>query len=123
MGAQLKLIYPESPGFKKPGTSERAARTIAPHIHTLHLQCLEVLCHYEMTPIEIADALRKKADNVKPRCSQLKALGYVEETGIERYDSHSKFPKEVLRATEKGRELIRCWKAGALFVWDSNQKS
>lgn len=110
MSAQLKLIYPNEPGFKKRGTSERAAKAIAEGVHRVHMQVLEVLCQYEMTSIEVSHALQKKRDNIKPRCSELIKMGYVEPTGAERHDNETRFPKEVLRATQRGRDLLEIWK-------------
>lgn len=105
----LKL-YPNQPGFKKRGTSERAAKAIAEGVHRVHMQILEVLSVYEMTSIEVSYALQKSRDYIKPRCSELKAMGYAEETGAEKHDNETRFPKEVLRATQRGRDLLEIWK-------------
>lgn len=109
MSNQLALKYPSVPGYKRKGTSERAARAIAPGVKKGHLRIMEVFLHYEMTSIAASDAAGMKRDYGKPRCSEAKALGYLEETGREEYDDSSRFPKEVLRLTDKGRDLVLKW--------------
>lgn len=77
----LKLIYPNQPGFKKRGTSSRAAREMANKAPTLRDRCLEVLQHYEFTPDEVAHALQVSILAIRPRISELSKMGLIEETG------------------------------------------
>ena len=76
--------YPESPGFKRRGTSERAAREVKPRQRSAWQQVLEVLRQYDMTSDEIASALNRSILFVRPRLSELVKLGRIEDSGVRR---------------------------------------
>lgn len=83
--------YPNSPGWKKRGTSSEAARAIKPHANTLRNQVLEVLQHEEMTADEAAAAIGKTPFSVRPRITELFRLGLIEETGVRRLNDSGSF--------------------------------
>lgn len=77
--------YPDQPGYKKLGTSSRAAHAMRKRDKALRLQCLELLQqHGELTPDEAAEILGKTPFSIRPRFSQLAAKGLIERTGAER---------------------------------------
>lgn len=89
--------YPNSPGWKKDGTSKLAARAIKPRANSIRNQVLEVLQHEALTADEVAEALDLSILTVRPRCSELLKLGLIEETGVRRLNDSGKLA-EVLRA-------------------------
>jgi predicted ArsR family transcriptional regulator len=76
--------YPHSPGFKTHGTSEDAARAIAPSAAVIKERVLFELRRGPGTPDEIAERIDASILAVRPRLSELKARGKIEETGIRR---------------------------------------
>jgi hypothetical protein len=79
--------YPESPGFKRSGPSELAARKIAPRAGSLRAR---VLSHFvanhprTYTADEIARSLKISEFSARPRLTELKLLGWLEETAQRR---------------------------------------
>lgn len=74
--------YPHTPGHK--GTSDTgriAAERYAPKALTKRAKVLEQLAHGAQTAEEIAEALDDHWYLVRPRLSELKALGLAIETG------------------------------------------
>ena len=88
--------YPESPGFKRRGTSERAAREMANKAPTLRDRCLEVLRNYAMTADEIALALGCSVLAIRPRITELYQMGSIEES-------------DTLRMNDSGR-MAMVWR-------------
>lgn len=76
--------YPNRAGFKKEGTSELAAEKIEPKRKIILRLAHRAIHEKPGTPDEIAARIRKYFGSVRPRCSELIALGYVEETGVRR---------------------------------------
>lgn len=82
--------YPSSPGFKRAGTSEEAAKAIAPKAATLRDQVLAALKEHALTADECATYLRRSILSVRPRLSELEALHLIEDTGRRRMNISGK---------------------------------
>lgn len=91
--------YPNSPGYKKSGTSKLAARAIKPRVNSIRNQVYEVLQSEALTADEVAEALDLSILTVRPRCSELLRMGLIEETGTRRLNDSGKLA-EVLRAKQ-----------------------
>ena len=74
--------YPTVAGFKAHGTSEEAARSI--DAKKLQRLVLTELSKAPMTADEIADRLNIDKLSIRPRCSELKALGKIADSGMRR---------------------------------------
>jgi hypothetical protein len=75
--------YPEVPGFKGTATSREAGRRISRHASTVRdLVLAEFRAAYPngLGADEIADRLKQSILTVRPRCSELLALGLIEQT-------------------------------------------
>lgn len=83
--------YPNTPGWKKSGTSSDAANKMKPHSSTLRNQVLEALRHEEMTADEAAAAIGKTPFSVRPRVTELAKLGLIEESGVRRLNDSGSF--------------------------------
>ena len=91
--------YPLTPGSKDPDSAD-AAPTAYDANRTRQL-CLQVLRqHGPQTPDEIATRLRADVLYIRPRLSELRALGHVLRTG-ERRPNRSGKPAHVLRASSQ----------------------
>jgi hypothetical protein len=79
-------IYPASPGFKVPGPSEDAAKSVAGIATKLRAAVLAQIaaCPGGATADEIAGQLNVSILSVRPRCSELKRGGQIEATGARR---------------------------------------
>lgn len=82
--------YPDSPGFKVPGTSQAAAERIAPKALTLRNRVLEYINGQLMgcTADEVAAAIGESILSVRPRVSELHRMGEIVATG-ERFCNQS----------------------------------
>ena len=78
----LFAFYPEAPGYKGTSDTARAAAAgIAGKVGTLRDRVLHELCVREGTPEQIAARMREPVMNIRPRLSELRAKGLVEDTG------------------------------------------
>ncbi len=77
------MQYPHLAGFKAPGTSQAAAATV--DAKTLRGQVLRTLerCG-DLTADEIAHRLAESILSIRPRLSELRALGLVVDSGRRR---------------------------------------
>ena len=75
--------YPHKPGWKRTGTSLEAARKISKSAET-RTKIIELLLEQPRTADEIATALGLSVLYVRPRFSELVALGLICETGERR---------------------------------------
>lgn len=90
--------YPNSPGFREPDTSRKAAESMAPTAGLLRGKCLAALRRYgPMSANEIAVRVGITPFSCRPRCTELLALGLIVDTG-ER------------RRNDSGRSA-KCWRA------------
>lgn len=77
--------YPQHPGYKVTGTSQDAADAMAEHAPTLRERCLELIARRgELTTDEAAEALGVSVLAVRPRFSELRTMGKIEQTGARR---------------------------------------
>ena len=89
--------YPEGPGTKRRGgTSEAAALSLVPAAGTLRCRIFDAFLYYgPMTADECAGVLGLSPLTVRPRCSELKSIGLVVDTG-KRRANESRRKAEVL---------------------------
>ena len=83
---QLDFPYPDNPGWKRTATSQAAAEQAKP---TKPLDYHRVLCALEeapdgLTADEIAGVYGEVFNRFRPRCSELRLQGKIEETGSTR---------------------------------------
>lgn len=78
----MKTKYPESPGYKKPGTSKAAADSMKKKAPSL-CDAVVAALHYigEMTADETAETIEKSVLSIRPRFTELLALGKIADTG------------------------------------------
>lgn len=87
---QLDLVldpYPRSPGFQKPETSIEAAEAIAPELKRLQamvLGAIEEAGSFGRTADEVATRLELTPFTARPRCTELRELGLIEDSGFRR---------------------------------------
>lgn len=102
--------YPNVPGFRRAGTSEAAARTIAPFAKDIRGKLLEVFKEQVggLTTDEAARRLQMEPWKARPRVSELVRLGEIRDSGKTR-------PGESgINCTvwiPSGRPLPRPWRA------------
>lgn len=102
-----RLQYPRVPGHKKEGTSKISADSVAKEAKTLREQCLEVLKRKQLTADEVAMYLHRSILSIRPRCSELIALGLVQETSFRRRNLSGHFAN-VLRASRGNAAAVDC---------------
>lgn len=82
--------YPETPGYKEGGTSREAAESIIEDAATLRGRALDLLKGEALTADEVAARLNRSILSVRPRISELRAKGLVENTGERRVNVSGK---------------------------------
>src|SRR5260221_4648321 len=80
----ISLIYPDAPGAKVAGTSAEAGKAMKETAQALREKCLTVLKWRNSTADEVADFLGKSILSVRPRISELGALGFIFKSGVRR---------------------------------------
>ncbi len=78
------MRYPVTAGSKTGGTSAEAAVAMSPKVQTLCALCYDVLRDRPMTADETAARLGLSVLSIRPRFSNLVALGKIEKTGQRR---------------------------------------
>lgn len=86
----LVARYPNSPGFKREGTSSLAAEQTRPQARTLRDSVLAALRRSPSTADEVAAAIGKTVLATRPRLSELSALGLIVETSDRRRNASGK---------------------------------
>src|SRR3954469_23582098 len=78
--ATAEPTYPVAPGSKeRGGASEAAAKIIAPQVKGLRRKVLDVIAEgRELTADKIAFQLQRTSFSIRPRVSELLALGLIE---------------------------------------------
>jgi predicted ArsR family transcriptional regulator len=86
MSRMSQLIYPDAPGFKVSGPSEQAAEAIGGKATRMRAAVLAQIAQYSSgaTADEIAKDLNLSVLSVRPRVSELKRNGEIEQTGARR---------------------------------------
>lgn len=79
-------VYPNSPGYKIGGTSQRSAERIQDRAEIVRAGVLRCLGQHKdgMTADEIAEALDVNFLSVRPRCSELRRTGHIKDSGLRR---------------------------------------
>lgn len=80
--------YPNSPGYKRAGTSQEAAETIP--ADKLRGRCMKAFAWGNYTADQIATILDQTVLNIRPRISELAKMGYIEPTGKRRKNRSGK---------------------------------
>ena len=86
---QLSLPYngDGSPGFKSPGTSQEAAAAMKPTAATLRAECMSYVRRWKdagTTTDECAEYLNQSVLSIRPRFSEMKEMGLIEDAGTRR---------------------------------------
>lgn len=76
-----KPRYPNVPGAKTGDTSREAAEAMQPRAGFLRAQVLDCLRMCSMTADECARMLNESVLSIRPRFSELRALGLIADTG------------------------------------------
>lgn len=84
------MNYPETPGYKKTGTSEDAADSMRKKAPSLQQKVLDVLFHQDLTADECAAEIGKSLLSIRPRLTELLRLGKIADTGITRQNDSGK---------------------------------
>ena len=86
MSRMSELVYPDAPGFKVAGPSKLAAEKVASTSAKMRALVLEEFAQHPagLTADEIATALNLSVLSVRPRVSELRRLGKIEQTGSRR---------------------------------------
>ena len=83
--------YPEAPGTYNVSTSIQAANEMQPKASRLRGLCFDALVDYgDMTPDETAAFLGLDKLSIRPRFSELKAMGEIVDTGERRANNSGK---------------------------------
>lgn len=84
--SRMSEIYPDSPGFKASGPSEQAAEKVASHAKVLRAKVLGTFKDKPsgLTADEVATELNLSALSVRPRVSELRRNGEIEDAGQRR---------------------------------------
>ena len=93
MNAQNELdftAYPNTPGYKKSGTSKAAADSMREKSPTLRECVLYLISDQAMTADECAAAMGKSLLSIRPRFTELLRLGKIADTGITRKNTSGK---------------------------------
>ena len=87
------FTYPASPGYKDQDTSKDAAESMAGRAPTLRQKCFAELLQGQGTADEVADALGVSILAVRPRFTELLALGKIADTGRRRTNKSGRMAK------------------------------
>lgn len=93
--------YPAEPGFKRsaPSTSEDAARAIASDAANLRQQVWDLFRFgLKMTADEAAAVVGRSVLSIRPRLSELRAKGLIEDSGLRRVNEPSNKKATVWQA-------------------------
>lgn len=82
--------YPHRPGAKKRDTSFAAADAMALKVGTIRERVLAAIKLQPGTPEEIGRMIGEGIWNTRPRCSELAALGLIEDSGVRRESAGGK---------------------------------
>jgi len=101
MSDQLSLRYPQAPGFRPVDTSRAAALAIRADAKTIRGKVIEVLRgRGPMTADEVAEVLGLSILTVRPRLTELKRMGRIEDTGHRRQNRSGKAAAVMCATTQ-----------------------
>lgn len=78
------VTYPRSPGSKRTDTSRSAARSVAGSAQAMQARVLDLLRLQDMTTDEAAAELGASVLAIRPRFSELRAIGKIIDSGKRR---------------------------------------
>jgi hypothetical protein len=81
---QYRDRYPNAPGYRQTDTSRAAAQSMKPMRQVLLDKVLTVLTRFDGTADEISAILHEDKLSIRPRCTELQALGEIEDSGVRR---------------------------------------
>lgn len=87
------MIYPNTPGHKAgaPETSEQAADEIKSKATTLREEAMSFFrTGWRLTADQLAKAMKEHPLAIRPRVSELRAMGLVRDTGVRRLNDSGK---------------------------------
>lgn len=84
------MNYPETPGYKKSGTSKAAADSMIKKAPSLQQKVLDVLFHQDLTADECAAEIGRSLLSIRPRLTELLRLGKIADTGLTRANDSGK---------------------------------
>lgn len=87
------MTYPHTPGTKARETSATAAAQMIPKAPTLREKCLDAITYASegLTADEVASAIGKSILAVRPRITELDAVGLIESTPERRRNVSGKY--------------------------------
>lgn len=91
--------YPNAPGWKRDGTSQQAARSVAHQAGNLRDRVLQALRQRPSTADELAGILGETPFSIRPRVTELAKLGKILETDNRRRNASGRLAT-VWRARE-----------------------
>lgn len=94
-------LYPTSPGYKKVGTSQDAARSVARRSGALKNRALDAIKNAGtagLTADECAAVLGESVLSIRPRFSELLGAGLIRETGQRRRNASGKMADVLVAA-------------------------
>lgn len=94
---RFPLLYPEAPGYQDTDTSKAAAEWMRPEVGALHRACLEIVAVLPSTPDEVAIIIGRDKLAIRPRMTELRALGLIEDSGERRRNPSSGLKAIVYR--------------------------
>lgn len=86
----MESPYPKTPGFKRTDTSYAAAQAIKPSAGTLRASVLAELRNGSGTADELAERLHIDKLSIRPRCSELREMRKILDTGERRLNASMK---------------------------------
>jgi hypothetical protein len=96
-GTLVPSCYPNSPGFRRDGTSEQAAHSVAHEAGNLRDRVLMALRQRPSTADELAGILGETPFSIRPRVTELAKLGKIVKTDSRRRNASGRLAT-VLRA-------------------------
>lgn len=102
------FTYPQVPGAKVSGTSREAAESMKEDAATLRTLCLAFLSIYPKTADQCAAAMDQSVLSVRPRFSELRAMGLIVDTGERRlnYSGRKAIVWDVARADARTQTSV-----------------
>lgn len=82
--------YPNTPGFKRSGTSEAAAKSMAKKAPRLRDRVMQVLRQMKCTADEVAEILQASPFSIRPRLAELHELRMIRDSGTRRVNGSGK---------------------------------
>jgi hypothetical protein len=84
------MNYPRNAGYKKTTTSKDAAESVDTRVALLRTRCCHLLMFGEYTADELANLMGESILSVRPRMSELKRMGFIQDTGTRRLNASGK---------------------------------